>query len=171
MSDINLRPNIECQLHAEYSPGCISVGLPNLLFETSTFRLSAIVDFDFSHIGAPISECLFSFYNFEGLFPGSAEPLGRLRELILAGFPKDIDEGSNKLGRAWDNALDRIGSQRPSTIAGADQVADIWWFSQELCQAYWLMERFISKNSPEKLDKYKKEAAANLDKYLTQWGY
>lgn len=32
------------------------LGLPNLLFDRTTNRLSAVLDFDFAHIGAPISE-------------------------------------------------------------------------------------------------------------------
>ncbi|KZF21221.1 hypothetical protein L228DRAFT_249007 [Xylona heveae TC161] len=177
---------------------------PNLLFDPSTYRLTAVMDFDFAHIGSPISEWLFSFWDIPGLLPGSAEPLGRLRDWLLSGFPSEDGHGSDKandddgnaskkgtahpeaksndppnfqsnkwnLPRAWDAALRHVGvTHRPSTIRAAGDIADLWWFSQELCQAYYFMESFIQKKSSEQLEKMKEHSATTLDKYLVQWGF
>lgn len=65
---------------------CVSV-VPNLLFDRTNSRLSAVLDFDFAHIGAPVSEYLFSFWDLDGLLSGSSDPIDPLRNYILEGFP------------------------------------------------------------------------------------
>ncbi|KAJ5915760.1 Aminoglycoside phosphotransferase [Penicillium verhagenii] len=121
--------------------------LPNLLIDCANGRVTAVLDFDFAHIGAPISEYLFSFWDLDGILPGSAEPLGPLRKYMLDGFPEQntsIDT-KLKLAQAWDNALTEVGVKKPSTIRKAGDIADIWWFSQDLCQAFWFMENFVKR--------------------------
>ncbi|KAK9386022.1 aminoglycoside phosphotransferase [Lipomyces mesembrius] len=163
-------------IHGDFS-------LPNLLFDTSTYRLTAVLDFDFTHIGAPISEWLFSFWDIDGLLPGSADPMGPLRNWLLNGFPQGGLISSNDrnvpetlepqftIAAAWDKALAEAGVKKPSTISGADTTADIWWFSQELCQAYWFMESFLARKTPEQLSKMKESSEKSLDAYLVQWGF
>ncbi|OOQ89873.1 phosphotransferase enzyme family protein [Penicillium brasilianum] len=146
--------------------------LPNLLFDRTSNRLTAVLDFDFAHIGAPISEYLFSFWDLGGLLPGSSDP-DPLRNYILKGFPF-LEEGVEdkwKLARAWDNALSHVGAKKPLTIEKAGDIADIWWFSQDLCEAYWFIDGFLEKRTPEKLEELKAESASNLEGYLTQWGF
>lgn len=141
-----------------------------MLFDTNTLDLTAVLDFDFSHVGAPVSEFLFSFLDVGGILPGSIEPHGQLRKWILNGFPKRTDKAT-RVPKAWDNALAKVGSKKSSDIKGAGNVADIWWFSQELCQAYWFMDRFMARQTPETLAKLKARSAQDLDKYLKLWGF
>lgn len=68
------------------------LGLPNLLFDHTTNRLSAVLDFAFAHIGAPISEYLFSFWDLDGLLSGSSDLTDPLRNYILQGF-SFLEEG------------------------------------------------------------------------------
>ncbi|KAL1843347.1 hypothetical protein VTK73DRAFT_2868 [Phialemonium thermophilum] len=143
---------------------------PNLLFDPATHRLAAVLDFDFSHVGAPVSEFLFSFWDVNGILPGSAEPQGPVRKWLLKGFPKRID-ARFRLARSWDEALGRAGAKKPSSIEEAGHVADIWWFSQELCQAYWFMDRFVAHKSEEALAKLKAGSARRLEKFLALWGF
>lgn len=181
------------------------LGLPNLLFCRANNSLSAVLDFDLAHIGAPISEYLFYFWDLDGLLPGSSDdPIDSPRNYILKGFPSlekgvDYPEGFElrnkteaasssaavssqaaaaatgeykwKLARAWDNALSDVGAKKPSTIDKAGDIADIWWFSQDLCEAYWFMDTFLEKKSPEKLEELKAESASKLERYLAQWGF
>ncbi|KAK9427620.1 hypothetical protein V1505DRAFT_379558 [Lipomyces doorenjongii] len=143
---------------------------PNMLFDISTYRLTAVLDFDFSHIGAPVSEYLFSFWDMNALLTGSAGQMGQMRKWLLNGFPKRID-ARFKLARSWDHALGEAGVEKPSTIDGAGHIADIWWFSQELCQAYWFMDRFTANRSAEALETLKAGSIRNLEKFLTLWGF
>ncbi|KAH8647338.1 hypothetical protein BX600DRAFT_443545 [Xylariales sp. PMI_506] len=102
---------------------------------------------------------------------GSAEPGGLTRKWLLQGFPAKRIDARFKLTRLWDNALADAGAEKPLTIDEAGHIAGLWWFSQELCQAYWFMDQFLEKRSPEALEKLKKASARNLEKYLTLWGY
>ncbi|KAK9313394.1 hypothetical protein V1524DRAFT_417268 [Lipomyces starkeyi] len=156
--------------------------LPNLLFDKSSFRLTAVLDFDFSHIGSPISEWLFSFWDLGGILPGSADPIGPIRSWLLNGFPSDDsiahdenDDGKEEstwmITAAWDKALAEAGVKKPSTIRGAGDTADVWWFSQEICQPYWFIEDLIGKKTPEKLNEMQMTSEQMLDMYLVQWGY
>lgn len=113
-----------------------------MLFNRETNALMAVVDFDFSHVGAPISEYLFSFYDMNGLLAGSAEAVRFFRQFLLHGFPEADDVGDSpdlKMARALDAALQQADAKKPSNQHSAGTVADVWWFSQELCQAYWLI--------------------------------
>lgn len=151
----------------------------NLLFDRETKRLTAVIDFDFSHVGAPVSEYLFSFYDMDYLLTSSVEPNGPIRGFLLGGFPegdehKSIDSGTlGELQRArrLDAAFASQGVRRPSTISYAAAASDIWWFSQELCQAYWFIDGFLARKTPEQLESMVSSAAANLEKYLDGWGY
>lgn len=149
--------------------------MSNLLFNRRSNRLSAVLDFDFAHIGAPISEYLFSFWDLDGLLPGSSDPNDPLRNHILKGFPfAEEEEGVEykwKLARAWENALSDVGAEKPSTIDKAGDIADIWWFSQDLCEAYWFIDTFLEKRTPEKLEEFKAVSASNLERYLAHWGF
>ncbi|KAF7591143.1 hypothetical protein BBP40_001917 [Aspergillus hancockii] len=55
-------------------------GLPNLLFDRANYRLTAVLDCDFARIRAPISEFLPSSWDLHGLLPGTAQPVGSLRQ-------------------------------------------------------------------------------------------
>ncbi len=134
----------------------------------------AVVDFDFSHVGAPISEYLFSFYDMNGLLPGSGEHLRFFRQFLLHGFPEnnsECDSKDLKMARVLDAALHRVDAKKPSNQHSAGTVADVWWFSQELCQAYWLMDGFVSNRTPVQLAEMKQESAEALQVYLDLWGY
>lgn len=149
--------------------------MSNLLFDRKTNVLTAVVDFDFSHVGAPISEYLFSFYDTNGLLAGRAETERFFRPFLLHGFPEADDDGHEspdlKMARVLNAALQQVRAKKPSNQPSAGAVADVWWFSQELCQAYWLMEGFLRHRTPEQLAEMKAESAQALKVYLNLWGY
>lgn len=98
--------------------------------------------------------------------------MGPIRDFLLNGFPETNEDADDiKMARLFDAALDRTGVKKPSNLGFAGTAADIWWFSQELCQAFWFMDGFISKRSTEKLEELKTGSAEVLDAYLTLWGY
>lgn len=115
--------------------------------------------------------------HFQGLLPGCAEQC-RERELLLAGFPaasltdEEKESGEFKVGLAWEAALAAQNVVRPSTVENAALVSDLWWFAQELCQAYWQIPRLLQGGFAKgKEMSLRDQAAQALDKYLTQWGY
>ncbi|CEJ81142.1 hypothetical protein VHEMI01287 [[Torrubiella] hemipterigena] len=112
------------------------LGMGNLLFDRETKTLTAVIDFDFSHAGSPVSEYLFSFYDVDYLLTSSVEPNGPMRGFLLDGFPegdehKGIDSenvGELQKARRFDTAFASQGVPRPSTIGYAAAASDIWWF-------------------------------------------
>lgn len=129
-----------------------------------------LLNYDFSHIGAPISEFLFSFYEMGVFLSGSAQPLGLTRRYLLKGFPKRIDSRL-RVCKACDEALGQVGAEKPSTIEAAGHASDVWWFSQELCQAFWFMDRILAKHDDAGLQRMKQTSARNLKRYLDLWGF
>ena len=145
-----------------------------MLFDRETNVLMAVVDFDFSHVGAPISEYLFSFYDMNGLLAGSGETVRFFRQFLLYGFPEADDDSDSldlKMAKVLDAALQQVNAKKPSNQHSASTVADVWWFSQELCQAYWLMDGFLRHRTPAQLAEMKDESAEALKVYLDLWGY
>ena len=132
--------------------------------------MTAVLDFDFSHIGAPVSEYLFSLLELKYLLPSAADPLDDMRSWLLQGFPKDVD-AKYHLSQTFDAILAEKGVLKPSNIPEAGTVADIWWFSQELCEAYWFMDNFLAKRDEKALEELKDCSARTLGKYLELWGY
>ncbi|KAH8721413.1 hypothetical protein HC256_001769 [Beauveria bassiana] len=160
-------PGLRARIDAFVADG---LALPNLLFDLRTNRLVAVVDFDFGHIGSTITEFLYSFPEFQGILLGLAEPEGDLRGLILNGFVGEVD-AQFAIGKAWDKALAALGAMRPSTIEGSADVADVWWFSQELMQFHWLLPRFYESQSNEQIQGWVSESRQQLETYLDHWGY
>lgn len=163
------------------------IGLHNLLFDKSSSRLTAVLDFEFAHIGAPVSEWLFSFFDLDGILPAAVSPMGPIRDWMLHEFPQggvissDDKKTSKPLNRklttaetfavAWDTALAEAGVNKPSMISGAGETADIWWFSQEICQAYWFFDSFLAKKTPVQLSRMKTSSEQFLEASLAQWGF
>lgn len=152
----------------------------NCLVDPSTYEITALLDFDFAHIGAPISEFVLSFSVGLGFtLPGSgdSEYVGDARKYILEGFPTEIPADAKAEGidlavsKAFDQARTEVGAKKPSAIEGADLLSDIWWFSQDICQAFWFIPGVLARRTPEQLAEMKKGAEKSLDHYLTGWGY
>ncbi|KAG5915914.1 hypothetical protein E4U42_007876 [Claviceps africana] len=142
----------------------------NLLFDRETYRLTAVLDFDFSHIGAPISEYLFSFVDIYALLSSQADPMGLTRRWLLDGYPKKVDY-TFRVSKLLDAVLAHAHVQKPSTIEAASHIADVWWFSQELCQAYWFMGSMTSRDPDKSLEMVKSGSARKLGRYLELWGF
>lgn len=147
-----------------------NIALPNLLFDRSTQRLTAIIDFDFGHIASPLTEFLYSFQDFAGLLTGAAEPQDGLRELILHNSAAS-QWPENSIAGIWNEALVSENMERPSVIPHAGEVADIWWFGQELLYFHWLLPRAVASMSEEYKQKSLANSAKALRVYLSKWGY
>lgn len=102
------------------------LALPNLLFDRTNNRLSAVLDFDLAHIGAPLSEeYLFSFWDLDGRLSESSDPIDPLCNYILEVFPflEEVEEVEtcSSMGQCFTD----VGAKQPSTINKGGDVADI----------------------------------------------
>ncbi|KAJ6780174.1 hypothetical protein PWT90_04402 [Aphanocladium album] len=144
--------------------------LPNLLFDRSKNKLTAVIDFDFGHIGGPVTEFMYSFPEFEGFLGGVADTQEGLRDRILCQPSKQIWPEAS-IGHAWQKALLDNGAQVPATIDGADTVSNVWWFAQELLYFHWLIPRAVNSMSQETKSRKLKQSAETIQTYLDHWGY
>lgn len=148
------------------------LALPNLLFDRRTNRLTAVIDFDFCHIGSTITEFLYSFPELQGILLGVAEPEDGKRDLVLNGFADPEIDAQFAKGKAWDDTLAAQGVLRPCTIDGSDNVSNVWWFAQDLLQFHWLLPRFYeSQKSEEGIQKWVDKSRKRIESYLEHWGY
>ena len=101
------------------------IAMNNMLFDTESKRISAMLDFDWAAIGHPGEEFFTSFHDVKGTtrMIHSEE----LQKAILPGsfgdgLAKDVaneeEHEAWELARAWDAALQKHGAIRPSDIKG-----------------------------------------------------
>ncbi|KAF1837266.1 hypothetical protein BDW02DRAFT_595765 [Decorospora gaudefroyi] len=84
--------------HADFTPD-------NLLYDASTQRITALIDYDFACILHPSYEFLRSFSGAGGQFQA-----GRI---------------SNPMAKMWEEELERLDVWRPRTMGGISTVADV----------------------------------------------
>lgn len=106
----------------------------NILYEPTSMRITALLDYDFSCISHPSYEFLRSFDGYAGQFrgwsgDGDSEQLA-LHEAKLHGFPSPLPvstkDGVNwEAVKVWEDQLEKAQVQRPRTMKGIDKVADI----------------------------------------------
>ncbi|KAF9895098.1 hypothetical protein FE257_004727 [Aspergillus nanangensis] len=165
-----------------------SLELMKTLYDPTTLRLTAILDYGMSHIAIPAVEYLYSFGGISGMLGAPFDPeTDRLRQEILAGFPSAVPEskpmrqgpamfGSGRdiqwgLAKAWDEELARVGALRPSTISQADALARVHWFIQDLAPWHLFDADVLAIRTTEQLQEARAEAETALGMYLESWGY
>lgn len=151
----------------------------NLLFDPETNRLTALLDYDFGHVGAPASEYLYSFPHLSYIVtpPNIDEPgLAKVRQRLLHGF--EAGDAAQKgetvdweLAVMMDEELRRVGADRPQDIAGMDELATLHWFIQDLSPGIFFLERWRAKATPAMKARIRQSTQSNLDWYLKRWGY
>ncbi|CZR67405.1 uncharacterized protein PAC_17304 [Phialocephala subalpina] len=150
----------------------------NLLIDPETLQLTAILDFDFSHIASPADEYFYPFPSFHGIVAGPFEEGEQrtLNEAQLNGFkdfktPTSQEEVDWNLAKTWHSALETAGVESPADIDGIDELAAVYWFLLDVCPPYFLLPRWLKRKTIKQQQALKKETEANLDKYLKRWGY
>ncbi|KAJ5986157.1 hypothetical protein N7451_010522 [Penicillium sp. IBT 35674x] len=157
----------------------------NMLIDPDSLQITALLDFDFSHISFAVEEFLYSFFFIHGLLVGPIEEdeYIALRKAQLEGFQKKIqasqseeekehEQGSIdwKLAQAWDEELARLNLQRPSSIKGIDEVSALHWFLQEISPPYFDMKRWLTSQTPEQQEERRMEVKSTIERYLERWG-
>lgn len=142
------------------------------MFDKATNRVTAIVDFDFGHIGHVATESLYSYAEFGGLLTGLHEPEEGRLALLLSGFSGDAEvDKKHRRAQLWDQALKEAGALRPSDIDGAEELGNVWWFGQELCYFHWLIPRAVARMPQEFIDKSLGNSIRGIQECLDHWGY
>jgi len=153
--------------------------LENILFDPDTLQVTALLDFDFSHIASPGEEFFYSFPDFHGVIPGpfAGPEMESLRLAQLSGFKdKNKDQVESpvfdwKTARMWQAAMEKAGANSPPDIDKIGELATIYWFLLDICPPYFLMPRWLKKATDERKQASKKQTETHLDKYLKRWGY
>ena len=121
-----------------YSSTDLKKASDNILYDKGTMHLTALLDFDFSHITTFADEFFISLGANIGQLPSPRES-GKylaLRKAMLAGFPDplppSIDDVQWPSAKAWDDALRERGTERPGTSENIAALSDLFWLSGQI---------------------------------------
>jgi len=152
----------------------------NLLFDPSTNRLTALLDYDFGHIGSLADEYFYSFPALGSLFVGPYDACSArmvdLRRCLLTNFPADAaarptDDVDWKAAVAFDAALTTAGAKRPRDIEGIDVLSAVYWFIQNISPQEFFIKKMRARMTPEWLAEKRVKQQKELETYLDAWGY
>ena len=149
----------------------------NFLYDASTLRLTALLDFDFSSIATFADEFFRSLGTDIGQFPSpreSGESLA-LRTAMLTGFPDPLPPSNDDVqwpsAKAWDDALRERGAKRPGTIEDIEALSDLFWLSGQILPFRLCNEVVVGNSSQEQLAARKSSGERLLIDFLSDYGY
>lgn len=151
----------------------------NFLYDKDTMRLTALLDFDFSHIATFADEFFRPLCADIGQFPSPRESgeLIALRKAMLIGFPDPLPS-TNKDGivqwpsaKAWDDALCESNAKRPSTIENIAALSDLFWLSGQILPFKLCNPVVVKNSSQEQLAARRKAGEELLINFLDDYGY
>ena len=114
----------------------------NVLFNPETNRLTALLDYKFSHIASRADEYFFSFPYLGAMLMWPAprkngEDVVTLRDYLLHGFPSE-SALRNSAFQSWelaeilDEEFAKASVQRLRDIQGIDELSSLNWFIQNI---------------------------------------
>jgi hypothetical protein len=153
----------------------------NFLFDASTFRATALLDFDFSHIATTADEFMgFSLTDISGgKLPGPYSDASSLslRKYMLSGFPDPLPASTEdcevqwEVAKAWDEKMTRSGAAKPSTIPHFEKIADFYWLLDNLCPFVLGSEVMRKRRTEEQLAAARQERERLLARFLDDAGF
>lgn len=152
----------------------------NLLYDASTKRVTALIDYDFACILHPSYEFLRSFSGAGGQFQGwsdieSSEQTA-LRDAKLHGFPSPLPENAEDgvrwdMAKAWEDELEKLNVKRPRTIRGIEKVADVDAVLRSILPWRVTNSDILRLQSEEVIVKCRNENEVQLIRLLDHLGY
>ena len=159
----------------------------NILIDPATKSITALLDFDFANIAGPADELFYSFA-VHGLMTslfGRNPELDRLRQFLVGEAdmlePRQEEAAEEKpagmarvdwaLVAKWDAALTKAQVPRARDIQGISDLAGLYWFTQDVCSPFMLMERWHEGKSEEQKREKVEEVERKLVRCLEHWGY
>lgn len=73
--------------------------------------------------------------------------------------------------KLFEEELANVGAARPSSISGSEEITKIYEFLAEICPFHFVMERWLEKQTQQKLLTCRKEQMAILDNALKRWNF
>lgn len=153
----------------------------NFLYDPETSRITALVDWSFSHVASLSDEY---FYSFPELFhivepEDPMSPTNTIRQAILHGLDAVTNEDKAATTTADWTLIERTnaafvaaGVTRPADLMpGIDALSDLYWFIQNLSPGMFFMSRVRARMGPERIQTVKRNAKDSLEQTLKRWGY
>ncbi|KAI0167579.1 phosphotransferase enzyme family-domain-containing protein [Pestalotiopsis sp. NC0098] len=147
--------------------------LNNFLFDKTTGRVTALLDFDFSWISHPSHEFFTGLWDIGG---GLRSDDPNIISAVVSGKFDDLDESLSpddrvklQVAKAWDAALAARGVTRPSSMSGISRLRQLMELEDSSCPSRLGNERAIERlkrQSPEKLTQAIKAATDRLTALL-----
>ncbi|OTA99897.1 hypothetical protein M426DRAFT_66870 [Hypoxylon sp. CI-4A] len=138
--------------------------LNNVLYDSKTKRITAVLDFDWAAITHPCEEFLTGLWDIGG---GIHERNEKFQPMLLSGDfstqPDDLpaeDVRKWEIAKAWDAAIARKGAIRPSQIVGVDRICALGELQDLLCPFELANEAMLKRISDK--DKLKKKAETEM---------
>ncbi|KAI0109231.1 hypothetical protein GGR51DRAFT_570048 [Nemania sp. FL0031] len=152
----------------------------NMLVDPISNKLTAILDFDLSHVASPAEEYFYSLTNLGSMLAGPFDDNPDeilLRKCLLGGFD-NVDIANDRGGkinwiaaRITDHEFIQAGVLRPSEIKGCGELANLKWFLESLSPPYFHMPRWVKGHKLEFIEKKKQAIRSTIEKYLDHWGF
>jgi hypothetical protein len=154
----------------------------NFLFQPSTYDILGLVDYDCSHTGHPLHEFFFSSFSVSyyalssepdvtaALFHGFPSPLPTS---VPTNSPEYVDGQSPQweVMAIFEEELKRVGAARPSSIEGAESIAEVYGFMTKVCPFHFVMDSWVKRRTEEQLQTARKEKEQIIGKTLEKWGF
>ncbi|ETS76163.1 hypothetical protein PFICI_11550 [Pestalotiopsis fici W106-1] len=123
--------------------------LHNFLYDQTTSRITALLDFDFSWVSHPSHEFFTGLWSIGG---GLRSDNDKIITAVLTGKFDEIDDslsGKDKdkwqVAQSWNAALVERGAIRPASIAGIDRLRQLMELEDALCPSRLGNERAIER--------------------------
>lgn len=150
------------------------LSLNNVLYDSTTKRITSVLDFDWSAVTHPCDEFLTGLWDIGG---GIHERNERFLPMLLSGDFSTKPEGLSadevrkwEVAKAWDEAIAEAGAIRPSDIAGVDRIQTLKSFGDLLCPFELTNDFMLKRKSDEEKLKKKSEMEAKMLKWLDDYG-
>lgn len=151
----------------------------NMLYDRKSGKITALLDFDWAHIGHPLTDHLGSFATNYARLPDrydTSDEKQALREALLTGsFPNPLPKPSDRVewetARMWEEQLAAVAALRVSTARRRDVEILGYMFDmlELLCPGGLTNETIVGMRGRAGMEKEKEEVEAILRKALDDW--
>ncbi|KAI2463779.1 hypothetical protein F4781DRAFT_426085 [Annulohypoxylon bovei var. microspora] len=148
--------------------------LNNVLYGSTTRRITSVLDFDWSAVTHPCDEFLTGLWDIGG---GIHERNERFLPMLLSGDFSTQPEGLSadevrkwEVAKAWDKAVAEAGAIRPSNISGVDRIRALKDLEDSICPFELASEVMLKRISDEDKLRKKKETEVKILKWLETYG-
>ena len=158
----------------------------NMLFDATSGKITAVLDFDWMAITHPFEEYWMSFRDVGGCLPELENEI--LRQSMLSGqyaaeYPGPAASGDTpeetkthneaveawEISKTWDGALKAAGVIRPSEIAGVEVLEQLSKFRDLLAPHMIAAEGIIKKRGAENLMERRNKVETEIVEMLDAW--